>query len=160
MGMNNQNPQLVEQGFNLFEDVLGYALPEENNRGTDYANDFEERAMMMELDAEGRAAAQERDASREARDTREFLEKERAKSNATWGQSGLAMSGSKELVRDAQHHNDLQDEKDVIFQGQQEARATRDKGMREANTYRINQGIAPNRSTLSMGSSIYKYGRK
>lgn len=159
MGMNNQNPKIVEQGFSLFEDVLGYALPEEEETTIDYSGDYEERALMMELDAEGRAAAQERTANRQASGAHEEREQERSKRNATWGQSGLVMDGSKELVRDALHHDDLQDEEDIRFEGELQARATRDKGMREANAYRINQGIAPNRSTLSMGSSIYKHGR-
>lgn len=157
MGMNQQAVQGLQQGLNLFGDVMELANGGQSDSG--YSAASEEQALMMELDAKEQAMAQGRATRKTARKTREEREQGRATQNARWGQSGVAMSGSKALIRDASLHQDTQEEEDILFEGDMAQRGILEKGNRDANMFRINQGGAPKRSTLSMGSSIYDYRR-
>ena len=159
MGMDQQDMHDMQQGFTMINDFASMAN-QLGHRPTNRADGVnEEYATMRELDAKGEAAKQQQRAKRQAGETRSVLEQERAKANATWGHSGLTMSGSKALVRDAQRIQDRRAEDDVLFEGEMAKRETLDKGKRSANMLRVNAGLDPSKSTLSLGSSIYKYGR-
>lgn len=159
MGMNKQNSADIQKGFKMLGELVNLAGSSETGTDIDYSGDFEERARMMELDAQERAYAQKLQNDKQARQTHANLESERAKNNTKWGQSGLAMGGSKELIRTARQLEDRQLEEDELFEAEMEENMTMNQGRREANLYRIERGISPRRSTLSLGSSIYKYGR-
>jgi hypothetical protein len=58
-------------------------------------------------------------------------------------------------VRDARSIKDMQEEEDVLFEGQQSADSILRQARSRANMLRINSGSSPERSTLSLGSSIY-----
>lgn len=158
MGSNNNNSMDIKKGLKVFEDVLGTAWgKEEDDPTVDYSGDYEERALMTELDAQAQADAQSRATKKQARNIRSEQEQERSKKNTEWGQSNLVMSGSKELVRDARQQEGWEKEEDELLEGELREREILDKGKREANLYRIRQGVSP--STLSLGSTIYKYRR-
>lgn len=159
MGMDQQTIGNMQQGFTMINDFVGLnsGLGGYSTNPADAIN--EEQAKTRELDAKGEAARQQRHAELQAGETRDVLEQGRAKANTNWGQSGLAMSGSKALMRDAQRTQDRQAEDDVLFEGEMANRETLNKGKRSANMLRINAGLSPSKSTLSLGSSIYKYGR-
>lgn len=157
MGMNNNNSKDIKKGIEVFEDILSVAWGSEDEPGVDYSGDFEERALMMELDAEARAEAQARATRKQSRIIRDEQEQDRAKRNTEWGQSSLIMSGSKELVKEARLQEGREKEEDELFEGELREREILDDGKRDANLYRIERGISP--STLSLGSTIYKYRR-
>lgn len=158
MGMKNLNSGNMKQGFKAFENLIDMVGSDDPEPSTDYSGDYEETARMMELDARERALAKERETDRAAKEFHANQEKERARENTGWGQSGLAMSGSKALVRDSRQLQDRQSEEDATLQGAQDVESILNSGRREANMYRVRQGVSPERSTLSLGSTIYKYG--
>ncbi|QGY39720.1 hypothetical protein GM415_06175 [Pseudodesulfovibrio cashew] len=160
MGMNEQATTQFEQGLGMVNDMysrLAITVPQTTEDPMDSVH--EEQARLRELDAQSAAAEQRKQARQQAAATHETNEHSRARANAAWGQSGLAMSGSSALVRDSQQLHDRQLEEDLLFEGEAEARQTLNQGRHEANLSRISQGLKPNRSTLSLGSSIYRYGR-
>ena len=157
MGMNNNSSGAVSKGFKMFEDVLDFAAGGSEDPNVDYSGDYEENARMIELDAQQQADSAARATKEQAQKIRAEQEQGRAKKNTQWGQSNLAMSGSKELVRDSQQQQDRNMEEDELFEGEMQERAILDNGMRGANRYRISKGLSP--STLSLGSTIYKYRR-
>ena len=65
------------------------------------------------------------------------------------------MSGSKAVIRDAKNVKDMQEEDDVLYQGKQNAEAILRQARNRANMLRINSGSSPERSILSLGSSVY-----
>lgn len=150
MGSNSQQAfEVINQGFGMFQDIQKQLAPPE---GSGRAQD---EARLLETDARGEALEAQRQAKKEARRVRDARERERSGERATWGGSNLAMSGSKALVRDAQSTKDMQEEEDVLFEGQRNADAILNNARNRANMLRINGGASPNRSTLSMGSKIY-----
>lgn len=159
MGMNQDTSNNFQKGFKLFEDMFSMVAGQEESTPVDYSGDYREKARMMELDAMREAQTHQRTAQMNTREMHAKQEHERAKANTRWGQSGVTMDGSSELVREARRHDDRQDEQDLLLEGEMKVKDTLDKGRHEANLYRISKGQAPNRSTLSLGSTIYKYGR-
>lgn len=159
MGMDTQTVGTLQQGLTLAGDVMGMLGSSNAGVSTGVDGTTEEMARMTELDSREKAEAAKRRARDEARDIRATLEQGRANSTTQWGRSNLAMSGSKTLVRDGLRSAGRQKEEDALFDGQMEADEEMGKGMRNANLFRINNGISPSRSTLSQGSTIYKYGR-
>jgi len=158
MGTNNNKSMDLKKGLKVFEDVLSTAWgKDEEDPTVDYSGDYEERARMMELDAQAQGDAQARAAKKKGKAIRTEQEQGRAKKNTEWGQSNLTMSGSKELARDARQQEGWGKEEDELFEGELREREILDKGKREANLYRVRQGVSP--STLSLGSTIYKYRR-
>lgn len=157
MGINSSNAKDITKGIKVFEDVLSSAKGNVEELGVAYSGDYEERALMMELDAEARADAQARATRKQARIIRDEQEQDRAKRNADWGQSSLTMSGSKELLKEARQHEGQEKEEDELFEGELREREILEGGRRDANLYRIERGMSP--STLSLGSTIYKYRR-
>ncbi|QJB56176.1 hypothetical protein [Pseudodesulfovibrio sp. zrk46] len=150
MGINANSAQTLADGLRVFNGSLNGTLD-----GRNYSNEYNEEARMMELDAEADAAEVARQAEKQASALREERELERGKQNTRWGRSGLAMNGSKQLVRDATRQRDKEDEEDVLFEGELKEQDVLDRGLRDANRYRIRRGLKP--STLSLGSTIYKY---
>lgn len=159
MGSNNKNSASIQEGFKMIGNLTDMFSGKSPGTEIDSSGDHEEMAQMAEFDARERALAEEKLAEKKAEDVHVKQEQDRSKRNTEWGQSGLAMSGSKELVRESRQLKDRQDEEDELFEGDMETRETMDKGMREANLFRISRGIAPTRSTLSLGSEPYKYRR-
>ncbi len=159
MGSNNKNSANIQDGFKMIGNLTDLFSGKSPGTEIDYSGDYEEMAQMAELDARERAIAKERLAKEKAEDVHVKQEHDRSKRNTKWGQSGLTMNGSKELVQESRQLKDRQDEEDELFEGEMESRETMDKGMREVNLFRISKGIAPTRSTLSLGSELYKYRR-
>ena len=162
MGMDQQSIGNIQQGLNLAGDVMNmFNAPSSplDETSDDYTTAAEERAKMTELNARERALAEKRRAKNTAESVHSSQEMERSKRNANWGRSGVTMSGSKELVRESRETKDQQAEDDALFEGEMNARQIMDKGQRDANLFRINNGVTPGQSTLSLGSTLYKYGR-
>lgn len=158
MGINNESISSIQSGLTLIEGFMN-ASGQGTGSVADHSATAEEQARMVELDAKAQSSAQQTAAGKEADSARTILEKNRANDNTAWGQSNLAMSGSKALVKEAVHQQDLDTEEDLRFEGEAAARETLDTGVRQANLLRISQGVTPDRSTLSLGSRIYTTGR-
>lgn len=156
MGMDHQSTLTMQDGVNLFDNITRMT----NGPAAQTANPTEAdaRAGLMELDARDEAADRQRLARKEAAGLRETEERLRAKAAAQGGQSGLAMSGSRQLVRDSERIQDQLDEDELLTQGLLEGQKTLNRGRHKANLLRIRGNTTPNRSTLSLGSNIYKYG--
>lgn len=154
MGITKDGNAGLAKGIALLTDVVEFAgLSEEERiaRGGEY----DEKARMMELDAIDDAMLLHWENTEEARKTHEELEEGRAKARTEWGQSGLAMSGSRKMVLEGQTDRDMEAEANQAFLDDQEEQAILDEGLREANRYRINRGRRVG-TTLSLGSTIYK----
>lgn len=153
IGASFQPMAMMQEGLNLFEDMSNTF-----NRvsgGGSASAEAEAQARLLETDARADAHDIRRRAVKDAAELREEREKGRAARNTRWGGSNLAMSGSKLLVRDAGRIKDLHDEGDALFEGEQAAQAALREGRARANMLRINGGGSGDRSTLSLGSSIY-----
>lgn len=149
---NTTSPQTLQQGVSLFNDVTDFLGA--RTAGQSPAN-AEERARLIETDAEGEARDIRRRAEQDAARLREDQEHARAGNNAEWGGSGLAMSGSKALIRDADRLKGRQDEEDILFDGEKDARSRLRSANNRANMLRIGGDASPRRSILSLGSKIY-----
>jgi hypothetical protein len=149
-----QTGGLLRQGTDLAGTLLG--LLSGSGLGTGVSTDeASAQADLQELDARAEAAdiLDATDAQADAlRDTREQA---RAERNTDWGTSGLAMSGSKQLVREAARTKDDLDEEALRDQGDEQARDALDRGRAAGNLIRINGGAGTLATTLSLGSSIY-----
>jgi hypothetical protein len=141
---SQQDYGLFQQGTDLAGSVLNLLTTPGGDSGL-----AEEAARLRELDARKQAADTLRHTDREADRLREELERERAAKNTAWGASGLTMSGSKKLLREA----------DIRAWGEREAADTLDQARAGANLTRINGAARPASTILSLGSRIYKYGR-
>lgn len=154
MGITKDGNAGLAKGVAILTDVVEFAgLSEEERiaRGGEY----DEKARMLELDAIDDALLLHWENAEEARKTHEELEEGRAKAHTEWGQSGLAMSGSRKMVLKGQTDRDMETEANQAFLDDQEEQAVLDEGLREANRYRINRGRRVG-TTLSLGSTIYK----
>lgn len=154
MGITKDGNAGLAKGVAILTDVVEFAgLSEEERiaRGDEY----DEKARMLELDAIDDALLLHWENVEEARKTHEELEEGRAKAHTEWGQSGLAMSGSRKMVLEGQTDRDMETEANQAFLDDQEEQAVLDEGLREANRYRINRGRRVG-TTLSLGSTIYK----
>lgn len=156
MGMDQQVSSMMDQGLTLFEDIAGFTSGQDKRPVQN--PEAEARAGLMETDARGEARDALRRGRQAASDLRDDRERERAGQTARWGRSGLAMSGSKRLVRDASRTRDRQAEEELLDQGETESREALNRGRHKANLFRIDHGASPRRTTLSLGSNIYKYG--
>lgn len=159
MGSSNMSTVDIQNGFNMVGDLIGIIDSTKSGTTIDNSGANEERAKMKELDAREQAMAEKRQARNTARGMHEENEQGRSARNAEWGGSGLAMGGSAELVRDGRKLKDKQAEDDILFEGDAQARKAMDNGMRSANLFRIETGIAPAKSTLSLGSTLYNKRR-
>jgi hypothetical protein len=149
MGTNSTQPlDTLEQGFGLFNDFQQRI----NSRSK---GDNSVQARLWETEAKGNVHDIRRKAVKDGQALREDREKNRSSHNTKWGGSNLAMSGSKKLIRDAERIQDRQDEEDVLFQGEMDARGALNDARRRSNLLRINSGLPADRSTLSLGSKIY-----
>ncbi|WP_316899227.1 hypothetical protein [Pseudodesulfovibrio indicus] len=153
MGTNAsfQPAALLQEGLTLFEDASNTF----NRISGGSSGNAEAQARLLETDAGADAQDIRRRSVKDAAALREDREKDRAARNTRWGGSNLAMSGSKRLVRDAGRIKDRQDEEDTLFEGEMNARSALRDARTRANLLRINGGGSGNRSTLSLGSSIY-----
>ena len=148
---NTADFDVLRQGQGLFDDVRDYL-----GRGAGKSADG--RAGLIETDAKGEARELKRRAAQEAAGLREDRARERGANNARWGGSGLAMSGSKALIRDADRLRDRQDEEDALFEGEMAAKARLRTARDRADSLRGSGGVPPVRSILSLGSKIYGRG--
>lgn len=155
MGSNNISAGNLQKGFNMADNLFNMFSNSKTGTSVDLSGDFEEQATMMDLDARERAMEEKRAARKQARAIRDEQEKGRSQRTAEWGRSGLAMSGSHKLVSEARRTESKEAEDDVLFQGDMHADRIMAKGMRDSNLFRINNGQAPKRTTLSLGSKLY-----
>lgn len=147
MGTNSQQAlQAIDQGVDLFKDIREMTSSQSSDN---------EQARLLETDAKADAREAQRDAVKEARQTHSENEHTRSAEQAAWGASNLKLSGSKSLIRDAKSIQDKQEEDDILYEGQRNADSILRQARNRANLLRINSGSSANRSTLSMGSSIY-----
>ncbi|WP_419785983.1 hypothetical protein [Pseudodesulfovibrio sp.] len=156
MGMDSGGAAALQQGLDMTKDFL--EKTRQRNTESDQKNLAEAHAALSEQGAMGEAYAQQREAKKAAADYREQAEKKRASAHANWGSSGLAMSGSKQFIRQSGRMQDQQVEDDILFQGDRDAQSTLKQARSRANLTRINNGASANRSTLALGSKLYKYG--
>ncbi|EGB15160.1 hypothetical protein DND132_1954 [Pseudodesulfovibrio mercurii] len=154
---NTASPQMFQQGLSLFDDVTDFLGERNSEKGA--SDRAEARAGLIETDAAGTAHDLRRRAEQDAARLREDREHSRSLDNARWGGSGLAMSGSTALVRDANRLKDRQDEEDVLVEGERNARSALNSARNQANMLRINEGGSADRSILSLGSKIYGRSR-
>lgn len=159
MGMDQQGAAALKQGLNLTRDFMDLVNDGGGSSGGSDGSDMAEaQARLTEQDALGEAANQRRQARQAAADYRDKAEHRRAANHASWGASGLAMSGSKQIINQSERLKDGQEEDDILFQGDQDAQGALNQGRNRANLTRIGNGASANRSTLSLGSKLYKYG--
>jgi hypothetical protein len=158
MGIDQQTAGTFRHGTELAENLFALLAGTPAAPGRSPA-EAEESARLRELEARRQAHGIVDRADSDAATHREEREARRASANAAWGASGLAMSGSKALLRETARIRDEQDEEDLRAQGEEAARDTLDQGRAAGNMTRINGSAAPLGSTLSLGSKIYKYGR-
>jgi len=154
MGMDQGTVGALQKGIGLVGDFMSLANGADDGWSAD-TGETDEKGRMLEIDAKGDALDVQRRAGKDAKILRSAQEGGRAKRNTGWGASNLAMSGSKELIREAGRAKDAQAEEDVLFDGQVEADGILREGRRKANLFRINGGVSPVRSTLLLGSKIY-----
>ncbi|MFH1914424.1 MAG: hypothetical protein ABIK45_09155 [Pseudomonadota bacterium] len=161
--VNRQTLGLFRQGSELAGNM--YQLLTGTGATTGRAAEAEETARLQEQQASTRAHDIFMRADSDADSLRAGREADRASTNAAWGASGLAMSGSKELLRQAARIRDGQDEEDIRAEGTEAVRDALNQGRAAGNMTRINGSAAisgsakPLGSILSQGSTIYKYGR-
>jgi len=156
MGMDQQGASALKQGLKLTRDFIDLANSgNETGEGADLA---EAQARLTEQDAMGEAFDRQREARQAAADHRDKAEHRRAADHAAWGASGLAMSGSKQLINQSERIKDGQEEDDILFRGDQDAQGVLNQARNRANLTRIGNDASANRSTLSLGSKLYKYG--
>ncbi|WP_319582947.1 hypothetical protein [uncultured Pseudodesulfovibrio sp.] len=150
---NDASTQVLQQGVDLFSDVTDFLGQRTGTRRT--SPSAEDRAVLLETDAAGAAHDVRRQSARDAARLREDRERERSRGNAGWGGSGLDMSGSRAIIRDAERLQDRQDEEDVLFEGEQDARTGLRSARNRANMLRIGETGSAERSILSLGSKVY-----
>lgn len=149
MGSNSKQAfAAIEQGMDFVKDFSSMVSSTESDSGTTQAD-------LLETDAKSDAWEAQRAALKEAREVRDENEQERSREHAEWGGSNLAMSGSKALVRNAKATQDMQEEEDILYEGQRTSDSILSQARNRANLLRISNGSSAKRSTLSMGSSIY-----
>lgn len=151
MGIDQGTVGMLQQGVNMVGDIVN---PTGGNASV-YAGEADQRGLLSEAETKGDALDARRMAQKEARAQRDLRENIRSKRTMEWGGSNLAMSGSKQLVKQGQRTKDIQAEEDILFEGQMKADSILAAGRNKANLLRINGGDAPKRSTLSLGSKIY-----
>jgi hypothetical protein len=154
MGMTKDSGRGLSKGIEVLTDIIEWGgLEEEENisRG----GEQDEKARMMELGAISEASQKRREANQKARLTHDELEETRAKSRTEWGQSGVTLDGSREMVLEGQRDRDSRMESNQALLDDLEEQEKLDKGLREANRYRIDKGRGLS-STLSLGSKVYK----
>ncbi|MUM77260.1 hypothetical protein GKC30_06415 [Pseudodesulfovibrio sp. F-1] len=163
MGMNQNAAGLFQPGTDLAGSV--YQLLTGTGISPGRGSEAEESARLKEFEASVKAQDILRRADADADALRTDREARRGTQNAAWGASGLAMSGSKELLRQSARIKDGQDEEDLRAEGAEAARDALNQGRAAGNLTRINGSVpisgAANTqgSILSSGSKIYKYGR-
>ena len=149
MGSNSQQAlQFIDQGVDLFKDI-------KNMTGGGQSGSDNGQARLLETDARAEAREAQREAAEEAGRIRAQNERDRSTERAEWGGSNLKMSGSKAVIRDARSIRDMQEEEDMLYEGRRTAGSILSQARNRANLLRINSGSSPNRSTLSLGSSVY-----
>ena len=156
MGMDEQSGSLLEKGVEMAQGFMERGAG--NDARAEGARLAESRAGLAEQDAAADTSLARQRAKGDAADFRDRAERERAGTQAAWGASNLAMSGSKKLVRDGAKRRDRQAEEDLLFEGDQEARRLMNQGRNRANMLRIDGGGRATRSTLALGSKLYQYG--
>lgn len=156
MGMDAQTVGSLQQGVDLIGDLVN--MTDDIDTDNPYAAEAEAKARLAEQDASESARDRQRAARRAAADHRETAEHERAGKHANWGKSNLAMSGSKQLIDRSDRLEDRQEEDDILFSGDQDARSTLNRGRHQSNMLRINNDVSRDGTTLSMGSKLYRYG--
>jgi len=163
MGMNQSAAGLFQPGTDLAGSM--YQLLTGTGAGPGKSAQAEEAARLQEFEASAKAHDILRSTDSDADALRADREVRRASKNAEWGASGLAMSGSKQLLREAARIKDGQDEEDIRAEGAEAARDALNRGRAAGNRTRINGSVPisgaadPLGSILSRGSKIYKYGR-
>ncbi|HKI82315.1 MAG TPA: hypothetical protein VKA04_11765 [Pseudodesulfovibrio sp.] len=150
---NEASTQVLQQGVDLFSDFRDHLV--KRTAGENAASSAGDRAALLETDAAGDAHDIRRRTEQDAVRLRKEREQVRSRGNAGWGGSGLAMSGSKALIRDAERLKDRQAEEDVLFEGEMHAQSGLRSARNQANMLRIGENRSPVRSTLSLGSKIY-----
>jgi len=154
MGMIKDSSRGFSKGVELLTDVVEFAgLQEKVKISRD--GEYDAEAGMKELDALNEASEHRWKASEEARLSHEEMEQDRSKARADWGQSGVALSGSRQMVLDGQRERDRRIEANQELEDDLKEKSILNKGLREANKYRIAMGRSP-KTTLSLGSTIYK----
>jgi hypothetical protein len=154
---NEASTQVLQQGVDLFSDVTDFLDDRDSRKAA--ASNAGDRAALIETDAASAAHDTRRRAVRDAAVLRDQHEQARSRSNAGWGGSNLAMTGSKALIRDAERLKDRQAEEDVLFEGEMNAESGLRSARNSANMLRIGENVSPARSTLSLGSKIYGRNR-
>jgi len=150
MGTNAQQAlTFINDGLGLIEDF------QQMTGSRSGSGSAEAQARLAETDARGNALEAQRKAKKDAERLRDEREASRSQNTANWGGANLQMTGSKKLISDANTLKDMQDEEDVLFEGQRDADAILRQGRNRGNILRINGGGSPDRSTLSLGSKIY-----
>lgn len=155
MGFDKNDSQGLNQGIGLMGDLFDFFGEPERETVIDTSQEREEIARMMELDARQSAMAADNRNKETADRVHDEKEQARARRNARWGQSNIAMSGSRSLVRESRDLADRHEEDDVRAEGEQNVDEILTSGKRDANRYRISRGLTPTRTILTLGSSIY-----
>lgn len=156
MGIKQTDIAAFKKQMGVVQEFLGETGDLNQTRPT---TPYEDQAALMETEALGQARQEERETRERARSIREDREQNRAQHNTRWGQSGVAMSGSRQLVQDARKTADREKEEDMRFAGSQQEKDIISKGRLRANMHRIKHGGSARRSTLSLGSNIYSNRR-
>lgn len=152
---SNFNAKDIQKGFDTAGDLFNMFDNSKPGTDVDYSGDYDEKATMMELDARERAVQEKQRANKTAKAIRAEQEGKRSQMNTEWGRSGLAASGSRELVKEGRRIEGKEMENDMLFEGDRRADTIMDKGLRDTNLFRINTGQTPRRTTLSLGSKLY-----
>ncbi len=158
MGMDQQTAASLQKGVGLANDFMDLVNGSADSGQPDYSAQAEANAMLVKQDTAESAYDQKQAAKKEAAIYRETAEQKRAGSHTNWGKSNLAMSGSKQLIRQSERLKDTQAEDDLLFQGDQQVQSTLNQGRHKGNLLRINGEATANNTTLSLGSKLYKYG--
>lgn len=151
MGMDKQVIGNLQKGVDLL-----HGFTDVTNQGVDGAT--EDKARLMEVNAQQQAHATRRSARQQADAYSENAEARRASSHASWGKSNLAMSGSKALVGRAQKNQDKAREGDIRFEGDQAAKQQIAEGEASADALRNPKRTPLDQSILTLGSNIFKIG--
>jgi|GEM_PF-2341444 len=154
MGMTKDGGRGLSKGIEVLTDIIEWGGLEEEE-SVSRGGEYDEKARIVELGAISEASQKRREANEKARLTHEELEEERAKSRTEWGQSGVTLDGSREMVLEGQRDRDSRMESNQALLDDLEEQERLDKGLREANRYRIDKGRGLS-STLSLGSTVYK----
>lgn len=155
MGFDQSNTQDMTKGIGLVGDLFDFFGQSGGDTVVDTSGEAEESARIMELDARQQAMVVADQNKEQADAVHAETERARAKRNARGGASNIAMSGSRKLVNESRELSERHDEEDGLVDGEREVSRILSKGKRKANLYRISGGLAPTRTILTLGSSIY-----